>query len=207
MSKAFSLARQLQRRINGSRAQRGVTLIELMLTLSVMAILLGIAAPNFRSFVINSRLSANSAEFLGALQKARSEAIRISGVVTMRLNGSAGSGDWGSAGWTMFADGDGDGVLDVGERVIAVGTPLPAPLTMIGSANFDTFIAFDRDGRLANAGAGVLVLCHGPSLIEGSESRSRAIVINGAGRVRIARNDSAGVPQTDIGAVASCTNP
>lgn len=192
---------------SGAAGQRGVTLIELMITLAIAAILLGVALPNFRAFVAANRLSGSAQEFLVALQLARSEAIRSGGQVTLRLNATAGSADWGSAGWTMFADTNGNGALDAGEQVLRDGMPLPAQLTLIGSANFATFIAFDRDGRLASPGGGVFVLCQGSALTEDGQSRSRAIVVNGAGRVRMARNNAAGVPQSDTGSVAGCTNP
>ena len=59
------------------RLSRGVTLIELMVTLSILAILLGLAIPSFQSFIVSNRLTAQTNELLGAYQVARAEAIRL----------------------------------------------------------------------------------------------------------------------------------
>lgn len=51
-------------------------MIELMVTLAVAAILLGIAVPSFRDMLERNRVAAQSNDLLGGLQAARSEAIR-----------------------------------------------------------------------------------------------------------------------------------
>ena len=186
-------------------ALRGFTLIEAMIVLAVVALLLALAVPSFREFVIRNRLDGASQEFLTSLQLARSEATRRGAQVTLRLAGAAGSKDWGS-GWTMFVDADSDGVLDPAEEVIRQGMALQAPLSLVGSSNFDTWLAFDRDGRLAGDG-GYFVLCEGGVLTESGGSRSRALLVNAAGRVRMAARDGSSVPLTDAGAVSSCSNP
>lgn len=58
------------------RRPSGFTLIELMVTLAVAAILLAIAVPSFRDMLERNRVAAQSNELLGGLQTARSEAIR-----------------------------------------------------------------------------------------------------------------------------------
>lgn len=186
-------------------AQRGVTLIEVMIVLGIAAILLAAAVPSFREFVARNRLDGAAQDLLASLQLARSEAMRRGAQVTMRLAGAADSKDWGS-GWTMFVDNNRDGVLDVNEEVIRQGMALNAPLTLIGSSGFGTTVAFNRDGRLTNAG-GYFVFCQDGVLTEDGRSRSRAVLVNGAGRVRMAARNSSDVPVTDTGAVTSCTNP
>ena len=188
------------------RAQRGVTLIEVMTVVGIVAVLLAVGVPSFREFVARNRLDGAAQELMTSLNYARSEATRRGAQVTVRLAGTAGSKNWGS-GWSMFVDADGDGTLDAGEEVIKQGMAVPAPLTVIGSSGFHTFVAFNRDGRLTNAGSGYFVLCEGPSLTEGGQSRARAVLVNGAGRVRMAARNSSNVPVTDTGAVTSCTNP
>jgi type IV fimbrial biogenesis protein FimT len=54
----------------------GFTLLELMVTLAVLGILLGIAVPSFQSSLTNSRLTTAANDLVGALQAARSEAIK-----------------------------------------------------------------------------------------------------------------------------------
>ena len=196
-----------RRRVIAGQRQRGVTLIELMVALTIFALLLGLALPSFRNFVASNRLSGTAQEFLAALQLARSEAIKRGTQITLRHNATPGSRDWGTSGWTLFVDTNGNGALDVGELVLRDGGALTAPLTMMSSASFASFIAFGRDGRLTSAG-GAFVLCEGSALKEGNQARNRAVLVNGAGRVRIARDDNKdGIYETDTGPVASCSNP
>jgi len=60
----------------GCRSARGFTLIELMVTVAVMAIVAAIAAPAMQGIVRANRLAATSTEVITALQLARTEAVR-----------------------------------------------------------------------------------------------------------------------------------
>lgn len=188
-------------------ANRGLSLIEVLVVMAIAAILLGIGVPNMQTFILNNRLASSTHEFYTALQFARSEAVRRGEQITLVHGGTAGSGNWG-AGWTMFVDTNRNTAQDAGEETLRAGAPLEAPLTLYGNANFANFIAFDAGGRLTTAGGGAFVVCHGANLVEDGQSRARAVLVNGAGRVRFgldSNND--GVPEKDSGAVASCTNP
>lgn len=90
---------------------KGFTLIELMVTISVAAILAAVAIPSMGNFINQTRLSGNVNEFIAATMLARSEAIQRSGAVTMcRSTGAetgssacdTGDGDWNS-GWLIYA--------------------------------------------------------------------------------------------------------
>lgn len=190
------------------RRQRGVTLMEVMVVLAIVAIALALGVPSFREFVARNRLDSTAQDLLASLQYARSEAMRRGAQVTVRLAGAAGSRNWGG-GWTMFADADRDGVLDESEKPpIREGAALAPPLTLFGSESFETLVAFDREGRLSGAGGGFFVLCEGGALREGDHWRARAVLVNGAGRVRMAaRDDGRGVLLTDSGEIRDCGKP
>jgi type IV fimbrial biogenesis protein FimT len=65
----------MPRRPVGRRA-RGFTLIELLFGIAMIAVLLGLGAPAFGTFLQNARLGTRSKSFYTGLQLARSEAIR-----------------------------------------------------------------------------------------------------------------------------------
>ena len=181
-----------------------MTLIELLVVVTIGSIVLSMAVPNFREFVSRNRLDGAAQGVLLSLQRARSEAIRRGEQVTMRLNGVAGSKDWGS-GWIAFVDRNRNGQLDAGEEVLIEQAALTAPLSLFASSSFNTTLAFNRDGRLTGAG-GLFVVCDGGVLVEDGRSRSRAVLVNGAGRARIAARNGAEVPLTETGtAVSGCS--
>jgi type IV fimbrial biogenesis protein FimT len=72
------LTKHLSASISGfsGRIESGFTLIELMVTVSLLALLVLLAAPALSTYTQNSRLRAVSESFLASLQTARTEAIR-----------------------------------------------------------------------------------------------------------------------------------
>ncbi len=105
MSKATNIVRPSESLKAGSRA-RGFTLVELMVSLLVLAILLGLAVPSFRDASLSSRLTGYANDLVSSVQIARSEAIKRNLTVTLcaSVNGStcaAGVG-W-EVGWIILA--------------------------------------------------------------------------------------------------------
>lgn len=105
------------------RDQRGLTAIELMVTLAILAILIGIAAPSMSRFVVQWRLSNAVNAVTGSLRIARTEAIaRARAVVVCQLRaGTAVDCETGSggndlaAGWIVFVNNDRDGDFSCSE--------------------------------------------------------------------------------------------
>ena len=77
-------------------SQRGFTLIEAMVTISVLVILLAVAIPSMSTFVASQRVKTGSFDVYAAMMYARSEAIKRRGNVDI----VSATTDW-SGGWTI----------------------------------------------------------------------------------------------------------
>ncbi|MFO1435947.1 MAG: GspH/FimT family pseudopilin [Gammaproteobacteria bacterium] len=132
--------------------QTGFTIIELMITLVVAGVLVAWAVPNMKNFVLGGRLTAQTNTLVAALQYARSEAVKRSSTVTIGPIGSTNpTTDWGTNGWRVFIDTDGDGVLDSDEVTIRQEAALPSG-TDYATVNVSTTpLKFNRDGSASAA--------------------------------------------------------
>jgi type IV fimbrial biogenesis protein FimT len=74
----------MQRQYHDHRTddQRGFTLMELLVSVTVLGVLTALAVPSFTGMINRNRLVGQSNELLGAIQYARTEAIRTSARVT-----------------------------------------------------------------------------------------------------------------------------
>lgn len=82
---------------------RGFTLVELMVTVAVMAALVAIATPSMTALIDNGRVAGQTEELVSSLQLARAEAIRRNARVTVCAGTGvvcSGSATW--AEWTIF---------------------------------------------------------------------------------------------------------
>lgn len=84
-----------------ARAESGFTLTELMLAVAVVAILAGIAVPNFQSLIQSQQVKSASFDLFSSFSVARSEAIKRNGNVTVTPTSTT---DWGQ-GWTISSAG------------------------------------------------------------------------------------------------------
>ncbi len=117
--------------------ENGFTLIELMVTLIVAAILLTVAVPNFSRLVESNRVTGAANELVGALNAARSEAVRAGAdfVMCASSDGQECSGDW-QDGWLVFLDADDDGEVDDPDTdIVRVRGAFPGLLELTGSEN------------------------------------------------------------------------
>jgi type IV fimbrial biogenesis protein FimT len=115
-------------------AVKGFTLIELIVTMAVLAILVALATPSFEMIINSNRLTGNANELMTTLQSARMEAVRRNARVVVCRNDAPDTGQTCSTaggawlGWMSFVD-DGtgggtarDGVRNGTEAVMTSGT-------------------------------------------------------------------------------------
>lgn len=157
--------------------QTGFTLIELMVTIAVLGILLSIGIPSYQNMVLNSRITAQANQVITALNYARSEAVKRAAPATVcSTNGGAacaGSTNW-STGWLVFADANGNGVVNAGETVLRVWPALNTGNTL--NTGKDLRVTFAASG-FATGFNDTFRLCDKRGTAE-----ARSIVINSMGR-------------------------
>lgn len=94
--------------------QTGFTLVELLITLTIAGILLGIGVPSFFHIIQSNRSATQINTLVNAINFARSSAMERNGAVWI---GSHDSGtDW-SDGWVVYVDTNDDGDYDDGEEI------------------------------------------------------------------------------------------
>lgn len=146
---------------------KGFTLIEMVVTIAILAILLTIAIPSFRALIINNRITAQANDFVSDVTYARAEAVRRNMRVSVcKSNDGAtctAGFDW-SGGWIVFTDAPIYGVVSVGDNVLRVHGALTTGTTLINTG-FDYFQFFPSGivngvaGGGGPATAGSFTLC------------------------------------------------
>lgn len=102
--------------MNNSK-QLGMTLVEVMVTLAVIAILSALAAPSVSDMLVSNRLNALNNQLVSAFNYARGEAVKRAyevGMCVRNSDGSACSADANAdyaGGWLIFVDCSGDGAI------------------------------------------------------------------------------------------------
>jgi type IV fimbrial biogenesis protein FimT len=115
----------------------GFTLIELVITITLIGILLALAAPGMRQLTLNQGVKTAAFDLVSALQYARSEAIkRPSEIVTLK-SGATSDGAW-STGWRLL-DGAGDNLRSWTVAANITITTTPTTLAQV---------TFGKDGHL-----------------------------------------------------------
>lgn len=138
--------------------QHGFTLLELMVTLLVAGVLVGLAIPSFQETLARNQIAVQVNSFLSALNIARSEAIKRGLPVAVRARNATADNEWG-AGWCVIAGNpvtlncDSDEVIEQFEgfgNADILNSPAPAN---------DQFIQFNSRGGLLGANFVNVDLC------------------------------------------------
>lgn len=135
--------------MNTPRHSAGFTLVELMIVVAILAIIAAIAAPSFRTMIQNNRLTAAVNDVAGALQYARSEAVRRGRDVQV----SALDSDI-SNGLRIWFDIDDDGTYDNGEELRVVNLSIPdlrLASEVDGNSELDVQLSYGARGTVSDA--------------------------------------------------------
>lgn len=159
----------------------GFSLVELMVVLTIVALMASLGTPSLILFIRASTVTTATTELASAIHYARSEAVKRGWPVTICKSSTVNAdnpacshaANWRD-GWLVFVDKDIDGVVDNGETSLRVGKP-PSSDVDITSNNFTNRISYLATGTSNNNGS--FTLC--------ANNIARKIVINKTGRLRI----------------------
>jgi len=175
-------------KLNGKykmKREAGFTLLELMITVGILAIVLSVGVPSYRGIVMDNRLASQANLFATSIKLARSNAVRFQRNATVCSSANydaavptcSSNNDW-SGGWIVWVDKDRDAATDANEIISVSGPVHSASELKSTSAN-----RFTYDGRgFATTAAGELTLCDNRS-----GEMGRRIRVNATGRTNIAR--------------------
>ncbi|MHA6495301.1 GspH/FimT family pseudopilin [Pseudomonas borbori] len=162
--------------------KNGFTLIELLITLTLLAILMGIAIPNMRQFLVNQRVSAQASELINSLAAARSEASKRNTNIVVIPWTNAPTG-WGNGWCTGPVSITNCGHADVLTIYQPKATDVTVTSTYLQSGNR---LTFRRDGTLLAPGAAAPFKVSS-SRLNATSSSARCVTLNGLGKTTITK--------------------
>jgi len=171
--------------------QTGFTLLELMITLAIGAILLTVAVPSFQTTIANNRLATQTNSLVTDINIARSEAVKR-GTDVILCNSSnpnaatpacVGAGNAWTGGWIIFVNGTNDTdpnqFATATDTLIKVNQAIGGRATILTAGTLNTFI-YNGDGTSAAAANADFFICD-----DRGETFGRQVQIRPTGRPRL----------------------
>ena len=163
----------------------GFTLLELLITLSIAAILLAVGVPSFVTFIDNNRATSQANDLLYSFNMARSEATKRG--VEVRVVAVSGS-NW-SAGWNLVADTNNDSDYLDNSDILMQWQALTGngSLAVVATNSpTDTYVAFTSRGTLSPSNASFVFTLE-PGDCDAVDSR--IISLQPSGRTSVSHGD------------------
>jgi type IV fimbrial biogenesis protein FimT len=185
----------------GDLRQLGYTLWELMVTLAVAGVLLGIGVPNFIEFQRNGTMSAAANELVTGTLLARSEALKLQGTapVVLCLSNNpldasppcdvAAITDTTDRGFIVWVDTDGDLAYDAGETLLQRSPP---PGGTVRVSSNCPYVAYGANGFARKVGSACFPTLHNFLYCD---DRGRRVTSGTLSSARVVRVDRPGRPQ------------
>ena len=202
LNKQLLLAREYHSRhaeqgCSHKTCQKGLTLLEMMITLSIIAIVMTVVAPNVQSILIKNKIVAEINELSAVVQFARNTAIdeQTTSVVCPSVNFTECTNNWDDP-KIVFIDENGNLQRDADEEILVATSQLFSVNNLTGP---NGPISFNDTGAAITAST--LQLCHNSN----AEEYARAITISLQGRVKMSRDSNRdNVHENDAGIDLSC---
>jgi type IV fimbrial biogenesis protein FimT len=175
----------MKKRVKERIGERGFSLVELLITVVILAVLAAIAVPAFSQIIARNRLATAANELLWILKVARAEAIK-SGYRTV-ICASADqincSGSWHD-GWMLFIDRNRTAKPSSPASILHVRGAFAKAVTISGNGKIKSNIAYQPNGQL---GAISGLLQNGTFSLSVEGGKSLQIVISTSGRPHVVR--------------------
>jgi type IV fimbrial biogenesis protein FimT len=172
--------------------QAGVTLVELLTVMVIVAILMAIGVPSYRYVTTANRVATESNSLLADLQYARSEAVREGQQVSVCVSKNGSSCDSATTppawqeGWIIYSNPDSVIIVDSSDPLLRDEKQFNSTDTF-QSSNSTYQITFSRDG-FANLGAASMQITLHDSTA--NKLYSRCLLISQAGMMSVQTNTS-----------------
>lgn len=177
-------------------------MFELLVTIAIVAIVASLALPSFRQFMMQMNVTSNTNNLIGALNLARSEAVRRGLPVAVVANAGASASNWSNSGWNVQA-----GTLDASNNVVFSGsanllrsysqlatgygvTAAVTSATCSGACTTAGKIVFGSSGTMLGASQVILNVCRPDQ----ASTKEAAITIQQSGVVNSVTGASSSAP-------------
>ena len=176
---------------NRNTIPRGFTLIELMVTVALVAILAAVAVPGLTTFQRNAQLTSFSNTMLASINSARGEAMKRGRYAMVVPNDGT---NW-SSGWVVFVDMNGTQAYEIASDLTLLTREAPPSYLDIAisaggsAADSPTYIMFDASGyaktKGGSFGANTFEIKRNDVTGADQLKQTRRLKIASTGRVRV----------------------
>lgn len=167
--------------------ESGFTLIELMITIAILAIVLSAAFPSYRTFVANAQIRSTAESIRNGLQLARAEAIKRNAKVKFTIASAANDSSWTVGCVTVVGDLDGDGVADCPATIQAKTAKegSASTISLFKTPTASTTLSFTNLGTTDSAAAQLTRIDIDNTSIPASVSANLSVSIQTGGNARL----------------------